>query len=57
MDKSISIKEAAEALSVHPATIRRKIAGGELTAFKVGRIWRIREVDLNKFIRDSRGDQ
>ena len=48
MDKSISIQEAAEALSVHPATIRRMIDSGELPAFRVRRVWRIREKDLQK---------
>ncbi len=56
MEKSISINEAAEALSVHHATIRRRITSGDLKAFKIGRIWRIREKDIDKFISERRND-
>ena len=48
MDKSISIQEAAEALSVHPTTIRRMIFSGELPAFRVRRVWRIRLSEVQK---------
>lgn len=48
MDKIISIQEAAEILSVHPSTIRRMIASGELLAFRVRWLWRIRISDLQK---------
>lgn len=48
MDKSISIQEAAEILSVHRVTVYRLIRSGKLPAFRVGRIWRIREKDLEK---------
>ena len=51
MEKSISQQAAAEALSVHPVTIRRLITAGKLKAFKVGRVWRIREVDLLEYTR------
>ena len=56
MEKCISINEAAEALSVHHATIRRRITSGDLKAFRIGRIWRIRERDIDKFISERRND-
>ena len=44
-DHSLSIEEAAESMSVSPATIRRRIKTGELAAFKrttpYGFEWRI----------------
>ena len=39
------IKEAAEYAAVHPDTIRRQIARGNLVAYRLGRIIR---VDLNQ---------
>jgi excisionase family DNA binding protein len=56
VEKSISINEAAEALSVHHATIRRRITSGDLKAFKIGRIWRIIEKDIDKFISERRNN-
>ena len=41
-----SIKAAAERCSVHPDTIRRRIAIGELTAYRLGN--RIIRVDLDE---------
>lgn len=42
----VSVAKAAEILAVHPATIRRMIARGELSAKRVGRVWRVDPVDL-----------
>jgi excisionase family DNA binding protein len=41
-----SIKEAARENSVHPDTIRRRIASGELSAWKLGK--RILRIDLDE---------
>jgi excisionase family DNA binding protein len=41
-----SIKEAARENAVHPDTIRRRIASGELQAWKLG--YRILRVDLDE---------
>lgn len=46
MSPLLTVTEAAEALSVHPATIRRMIARGEIKAKRVGRVWRVDPAEL-----------
>jgi excisionase family DNA binding protein len=45
--------EAAKILKVNVRTVTNLIRSGELKGIKVGRIWRIREKDLEEYI--SRG--
>ena len=37
----LTVAEAAAYLRVHPETIRRLVRRGELTAIKVGSVWRV----------------
>ena len=46
-----TIAEVAKHLRVNPKTVRRWIAGDELTAYRVGRQWRISEGQLMHFLR------
>ena len=46
MHNLISVTQAAHMLNVHPATIRRMIARGDLPATRIGRIWRVNPNDL-----------
>lgn len=46
-------EEAAKILSVSPATIREWIRTGKLQARKAGRLWRVRERDLETFLDGS----
>jgi excisionase family DNA binding protein len=48
----LTIKQAAELLRVSPRTIQAMIQRKELTAFRVGHQWRIRESQLTKWIQD-----
>lgn len=50
VEESYTIEEAARLLKVHRDTIRRKIRSGELEAFRVGRVIRIRKDVLEKFM-------
>lgn len=45
--KTITVQEAAAALNLSVATIRNYIRDGKLKAVKLGRVWRIKESDLN----------
>lgn len=49
MPKFFTIKEVADALQVHPSTVRRFIARGEISAYRVGRMVRIDSEELAKF--------
>jgi excisionase family DNA binding protein len=50
----ISIAEAAEYLRISDRTVRRLIADGELTGYRMGRSHRVIRVDLNE-IDERRG--
>jgi excisionase family DNA binding protein len=50
----LTIDETAEVLDCSGATVRRRIASGELLAFKHGRILRVLPSDLRAFVRASR---
>jgi excisionase family DNA binding protein len=52
--EAISVQRAAQLLSVHEDTVVRLIRCGKLTAFKVGRVWRIHREDLIAFHRARR---
>jgi len=47
-------KEVSNLLQVSVYTVRRWIKEGELPAYKVGRLWRIDKVDLNKWLNQQR---
>jgi excisionase family DNA binding protein len=50
-DRLLSYIEAAHRLGCSPRTVARRVASGELAAFRDGaRIRRIRELDLERYI-------
>jgi excisionase family DNA binding protein len=46
----LTLEQAAEQLAVSTRTLRRWIASGAIPAFRHGRIVRVREIDLHRFI-------
>jgi len=46
----LTVKEVSEILNLRYETILRYISNKELVASKLGRVWRIRRTDLNKFL-------
>lgn len=46
-------EEAAERLNVSPLTVRKWLRSGRLRGVKVSVLWRIREQDLEKFIKEN----
>ena len=53
LDKYLSVEEIAENLSIPTETVRVWIRKGRLKAVKLGRHWRIKEVDLQTFIKEQ----
>jgi excisionase family DNA binding protein len=51
----VTIGEAAKQLSLSPATLRRQISNGRLTAHKVGRDWDINEGEVRRYRAESLG--
>jgi len=52
MDKLLTLKETAKILRVSERTIMRYLKSGKLKGSKAGQ-WRIKEKDLEKFLRES----
>ena len=48
-ERSLSAEETATALRVHVETVRRLARRGEIPAFKVGREWRFRAGDVDRW--------
>jgi putative molybdopterin biosynthesis protein len=46
-------QEVSELLRVSVYTVRRWIKDGDLPAYKVGRGWRIRETEIDEWLRDN----
>jgi excisionase family DNA binding protein len=53
-DNWMGTTEASERLGVTSRSLRSFIDGGLLTAFRFGRVIRLRESDLEKFLERSR---
>lgn len=50
-DRLLSTEEVAERLNVSPLTVRKWLRSGKLRGIKVSVLWRVRESDLNAFIK------
>lgn len=49
-ESMLTIKEVAQYLHVVPLTIYRMIDRGDLPAAKVGKVWRIRQQDVEAYL-------
>ena len=50
-DKIYKITEVADMLRVRDYTVREWLRTGQMGGFKAGRVWRIRQADVDEFIR------
>ena len=50
-ERLLTVNDVAERLQLHPITVRRHIKAGKLRAVRVGRAVRVREADLDDFLR------
>lgn len=60
IEKLYTIPEVAEILQVSERSVFRYMEAGnknQLQAFKVGRAWRIRESELNRYINNQQTNQ
>ncbi len=52
MERLLTPEEAAQVLQVSPLTVRKWLRGGKLKGVKPGgKVWRVREEDLEEFLR------
>ena len=56
MEKLLTLAETAKILRVSERTIMRYLKSGKLKAAKLG-IWRIKESDLEKFLKENLNDK
>jgi excisionase family DNA binding protein len=56
VDQMLSVRQAAEMMSVHTGTLRRWIQAGRLRATKPGRHWRIPERSLRELVEKGSGE-
>ena len=52
-----SVKEIAKKVGVHPNTVRNWIESGELKAYKLGRVLRIKKEDFDDFAKETDGKE
>ena len=49
------IHEAARKMRVSESTVRKYLGNGKLTGAKIGRIWRISQSDIERFLENAYG--
>lgn len=54
MEEYMSLKEIALLLKVHILTVRRWVAKGKMTAYRLDKEYRVKKSDFDKFISDRR---
>jgi excisionase family DNA binding protein len=50
----LTVEEVARYLGCHPRTVYRYIRAGQLTAIKLGREYRIKRADLDRFLEERK---
>jgi excisionase family DNA binding protein len=55
MAEIMTTKEIAEYLKLHPITICKYAAEGEIPAVRVGRVWRFDKDAIDKWISEGQG--
>lgn len=51
-ERLLNREEAAERLGLSPVTVGNMLRAGRLPGVKLGRLWRIRDADLDAYIRE-----
>jgi excisionase family DNA binding protein len=54
MHELLTAKQVAALLQLSPKTVKDWLQAGKLTGCKIGRVWRVKEADLEAFIQASR---
>ena len=49
MSELLTIRDAAKILKVSQGTVRRMLNRGELKGVRVGRLWRIPQIEIGRF--------
>jgi excisionase family DNA binding protein len=49
-ERYLSAENIADRLNVSPITVRKWLREGKLKGVRAGRLWRVREIDLQAFL-------
>ncbi len=52
-DRLLTLREAAAVLRMNPRTLRAYLRRGEIEGRLIGRKWRFRRIDLDRFYEDA----
>ena len=55
VEKLLTVEDAAKVLLVKPTTVRTWLKASKLKGMKMGRLWRVRESELEAFLREGEG--
>jgi len=53
-EQLLSPEEVAKRLAISPKTVRDYLREGRIKAMKVGKLWRVRESDLQQYLKGDR---
>lgn len=53
VDRLYTTEQVAKLLQIHPLTVLKYINSGKLRAVKLGRVYRVTETSLQKFLEDE----
>ena len=53
VEKLLTVENTAKVLLVKPTTVREWLKAGKLKGMKMGRLWRVRESELEAFLREG----
>ena len=53
VDRLYTTEQVAKLLQIHPLTVLKYINSGKLRAVKLGRVYRVTEGNLQKFLEDE----
>jgi len=53
VDRLYTTNQVAKLLQIHPLTVLKYINSGKLRAIKLGRVYRVTETSLQKFLEDG----
>jgi excisionase family DNA binding protein len=56
LDKYLTVVEISENLKIPASTVRDWLRKGSLKGVRIGRHWRIREIDLQEFTKRPEGE-
>jgi excisionase family DNA binding protein len=54
MERYLTSEQVAVALQVHPFTVLKYLRNGTLAGVKIGRMYRVKESDVEKFLQEIR---